>query len=358
MIETIQSVIVSIQGQIEPWDESSAHSLPYKDTSLLDLKGQILANIETINERVDESALGVFLSDLHERLSTINSHLPNIANASYFNACVDANYEVTKLLTQFGYCNNRMDRIIQSSLSSRKEAQESYQNIISTAEETTQLKTELDEKKAVIEDFFTQCFDEENEESFDNKSKCIDDAYKKTCTENGHLENIDEASKEADRFRDEILEYRNELLEGDSEEESVRTQINDLVQDLLAQQKKMQKFIQEYITGTSTVSEDEDGNETSTIIQSKKQLIDDLHDSFQKYIDEEDIKIASYKSEFELYESKKKEEIEGLLKSATNASLASSFETFRETTEKLKKKSETLFIWALVAVVAAILLPY
>jgi len=354
--EIINNEIISINGYIDDWDESTAETLHYKNTRLLDLKQQILANIEIINNRIDDSTNGVLLHEIQSILATVNQHIPNITNASYFNACIDANFEITRLLSQFGYSNNRVDSVIRSSLSSRKEAQHAHQDTIEIAHEIEQLKIELVRKQQQIESFFEHCFNEENANSFDNKAKGISEAYEKICTENGYSENIETANNESVAYRDEILQYKNELFENDSENESIQTQISDLLQNLLTQQKKIQGFIQDYITGTSNT--DDSGDETTTTIKSKKQLIDELHDNFQQHIGDQQNKISEYQTEFEKYESGKREEIEGLLKMATNASLASSFERQRVKTRGSKNISELLFWLALVLVVAAILIPY
>lgn len=358
MLDSINNEITAIKGYVDVWDENTANTLHYKETNLLELKQQILANIEIIDDRVDEASGGVFLSELHARLTVITQHSPTITNASYFNACVDANFEVTILLSQFGYSNNRVDNVIRSSLSSRKEAQLAHQAILHDAEVINQLKATLEEQQEHIETFFDHCFDEDNTESLENKGKEITDAYEKICDENGYSKSIQTAKEESIAFRDEVLEYRDELFEGDSETESVQTHINDLVQELLAQQKRMQSFIQEYISGSSTVTEDKDGNDITTIIKSKKQLVDELHLSFEEHIKNEEGKISDYQSAFEQYETSKKEEIEGLLKAATNASLASSFETLKGEIKTLKEGSEKSFKWALIFIVSAILLPY
>ncbi len=356
--EIINNEITAINGYIDDWDESTANTLHYKNTHLLDLKQQILANIEIINNRIDDSTNAVLLHEIQSKLAAVSQYLPSITNASHFNACIDANFEVTRLLCQFGYSNNRVDNVIRSSLSSKKEAQRAHQDTIIIAHEVEQLKVELDEKQQQIESFFEHCFNEEDANSFDNKAKGIYEAYEKICTENGYSESIETANSESITYRDEILEYKNELFENDSENESIQAQVNDLLQSLLAQQKKIQGFIQDYITGTSTIIDDDSGEESTTTIKSKKQLIDELHDNFQQHIDDQQNKISEYQTEFDKYESGKREEIEGLLKMATNASLASSFERQRVKTRHSKNISELLFWLALVLVVAAILIPY
>ncbi len=356
--EIINNEVISINGYIDDWDESTANTLHYKNTHLLDLKQQILANIEIINSRIDDSTNRVLLHEIQSKLAAVNQHLPNVSNSSHFNACIDANFEVTRTLSQFGYSNNRVDNVIRSSLSSRKEAQRAHQDTIEIAQEIEKLKVDLDDKQQQIESFFDHCFNEEDADSFDNKTKSISEAYEKICTVNGYSESIETANNESIKYRNEILEYKNELFENDNENESIQTQVNDLLHNLLAQQKKIQGFIQDYITGTSTIIDDVSGNETTTANRSKKQLIDELHDNFQQHIDNQKNKISEYQTEFEKYESGKREEIEGLLKMATNASLASSFEVQRKKTRNAKMFSELLFWLALVLVVAAILIPY
>ncbi len=358
LIDTITSHVTSINGYIESWDESIAISLNYKEMTLLDLKSQLLSNIETINQRVDKSSGGVFLTELQTKLAGVVQYLPSITNVSHFNNCVDTNFEVTRLLSQFGYSNDRIDNVIRSSLSSRKEAQSANEAVLAIVQQVEELNAKIEKQQERLEHFFVQCFDEENIESFENKADKITKAYEQICDETGYSEQIKTANTESLKLSAEILEYRDELFEGDSTTESVKTHINELIQDLSMQQKKMQDFIQDYITGISTVSEDDQGKEVTNTIKSKKNLVDELHASFEKHIENEKNKISVYQSAFTKYEDGKKAEIEELLKGATNASLAGSFEKLKDEIDILRKKSETSFQWSIFFIVAAILIPY
>ena len=148
------------------------------------------------------------------------------------------------------------------------------------------------------------------------------------------------------------------MLDGDSENESIKQQIHELNQEMLANQAKMQKFISDYITGTVTTTKTEAGVEKEVKTKSKKELVDELHKSFEGHIASEKAKITEYIEAFDNYKTAKQAEIEGLLKNATNASLASAFENFRTQTEGLKNKSESYFFYSIIALIVAIILPY
>ena len=77
---------------------------------------------------------------------------------------------------------------------------------------------------------------------------------------------------------------KTELIDGDDETDSVKAQIDELVEDLEANQNKISSFIAEYITGSTTVSKDKEGEEVITKTKSKKELVDELHKQFEVYI--------------------------------------------------------------------------
>lgn len=357
MPNKIREKITALETFIKPWDATTAPSIVHKSTTLVGLKALLTSCFLTLKNEFSTSEVSAVTGEIEGILDVIQQHIPSYNNQSYFNQCVVSSFELFKLLHAFGYMNNRVDKIIKSSLSNRKEAQKAFAETVKTSNEIRIVKSEVDEYKSQIEEFYEKCFGDDDG-SYNNKISNIDDAFTKVCDEDGLLEKVEVATKEVEEYRDEILEYKKDLLVGDSENESLKQQIHELNQEMLANQKKMQTFIQDYITGATIVTEDKDGIQKVTKITSKKELVDDLHQIFQKHIDTEKEKIAEYISAFDVYKKAKELEIEGLLKNATNASLASAFEMFRVETEKLKNQSEKYFFWAMLALVTAIFIPY
>lgn len=357
MPNAIHSKVKALEPIIQPWAADTAPALVYKSMNLVDLKVLLTRCFTILKNEFSANEVSALTAEIETHLDSIQQHIPSYTNQNYFNQCVTSAFEILRLLHSFGYINHRLDKIIRTSLANRKLAASAFSETIKTSTNIKTIKAEVDEYKEQIEELYQKCYGEEDE-SYKNKLGEIDDAYIKILNDDGYLEKIEAANKEASEYRDEILEYKTELLDGDSENESIKQQIHELNQEMLANQSKMELFIRDYIAGATTVTKEKDGTDKTTRIKSKKELVDELHKSFEAHITSEKAKIADYISEFENYKIAKQAEIEGLLKNATNASLASAFETFRAQTETLKKESEKYFFWTIIALVVAIVLPY
>ncbi len=357
MPNAIHAKIKALELVIQPWVAETNPALVYKATNLIGLKNLLTRCFEILKSEFTVSEVSTLTAEIETHLDAIQQHIPNYANQSYFNQCVNSAFEIFKLLHAFGYINHRLDKIIRASLANRKQAATAFNDTVKTAANIKTVNSEIEEYKTQIEEFYQQCFGEEDD-SYNSKLAEMDKAYANILDDDGYLEKIKTANKEASDYRDEILEYKVELLDGDSENESIKQQIHDLNQEMLANQAKMQAFIRDYITGSVSTTKSEAGVEKEVKNPSKKELIDELHKSFKGHIESEKAKIAEYIETFDNYKSAKQAEIEGLLKSATNASLASAFENFRSETEGLKKKSESYFFYSIIALVIAIILPY
>lgn len=357
MPNAIHAKIKALEPIIHPWAADTNPALVFKSTNLMGLKNLLTRCFEILKSEFTVSEVSALTAEIEAQLDSIQQHIPSYPNQSYFNACVTGAFEIFKLLHAFGYFNHRLDKIIRTSLANRKQAVTAFNETIQTAAKIKSVDSQVEEYKTQIEEFYQQCFGEE-ENSYKNKLAEIDDAYSKILDDDGYLEKVEAANKESAEYRDEILEYKVELLDGDSENESIKQQIHELNQEMLANQAKMQKFITDYITGSVTITKTDAGLEKEVKTKSKKELVDELHKSFEGHVATEKAKIAEYIEEFDKYKTAKQAEIEGLLKSATNASLASAFETFRTQTEKLKVKSEQYFFGSIILLIAAIILPY
>lgn len=357
MPNAIHVKIKALEPLIQQWAADTAPALVYKSTNLIGLKNLLNKCFQILKTEFTAGETSALTEDIEAQLDAINQHIPNYTIQNYFNQCVASAFEIFKLLHSFGYINHRLDKIIRTSLANRKQAASAFNETVQTAAKIKTVDSEVEEYKTQIEAFYQQCFGEEDD-SYKNKLAEIDDAYTKILDDEGYLEKVEAANKESAEYRDEILEYKVELLDGDSENESIKQQIHELNQEMLANQAKMQKFIAEYITGTVTTTKTESGIEKEVKTKSKKELVDELHKSYEGHIASEKAKIAEYIDAFDKYKTAKEAEIEGLLKSATNASLASAFESFRTQTETLKNTSEKYFFYSIIALVAAIILPY
>lgn len=357
MPNAIHSKVKALEPIIQSWAADTAPALIFRATNLVGLQNLLTRCFEILKSEFSVSEVSLLTTEIETHLDSIQQHIPSYTNQSYFNQCVISAFEIFKLLHSFGYVNHRLDKVIRTSLANRKQASAAYNETIKTSKNIEAIKSEIDEYKAQIEEFYQQCFGEEDE-SYKNKFAEIGEAYSKILDDDGYLEKIESANKESSEYRDEILEYKVELLDGNSENESLKQQIHDLNQEMLANQTKMQNFIRDYITGSVTITKSEDGVEKEVKNKSKKELVDELHQSFEEHLASEKAKIADYINAFNIYKAAKEAEIEGLLKSATNASLASAFETFRGQVEALKEKSEKYFFLSIIALVGAILIPY
>ena len=408
MPNAIHAKIKALEPIIQPWAADTNPALVFKSTNLMGLKKLLTKCFEVLKTEFPTSEASALTADIEAQLDVIQQHIPNYPNQSYFNQCVISAFEIFKLLHTFGYFNYRLNKIIRTSLANLQQAASAHSETLKTVAGIKEVKSEIDEYKTQIEEFYQQClgeeddcfksklaeFDEAYTKILDNEGylekieaatkasteyrdeileykvelldgdsenesikQQIDEAYTKILDDDGYLEKIEAANKASTEYRDEILEYKVELLDGDSENESIKQQIHNFNQEMLANQAKMQKFITEYITGTVTTTKTEAGLE-EVKTKSKKELVDELHKSFEEHVATEKANIAEYIEEFDKYKTAKQAEIEGLLKSATNASLASAFETFRTQTKELKVKSERYFLGSIILLVAAIILPY
>lgn len=357
MPNAIHAKIKALEPIFQPWAADTTPALVFKSTNLMGLKNLLTRCFEILKSEFTVSEMSALTAEIEAHLDNIQQHIPSYPNQSYFNACVTSAFEIFKLLHAFGYINHRLDKIIRNSLASRRQATTAFNETVKTAANIKTVNSEVEEYKTEIEQFYQQCFGEE-EDSYKSKLAEIDESYTKILDDDGYLEKIEAANKESTEYRDEILEYKVELLDGDSENESIKQQIHELNQEMLANQTKMQKFIAEYITGTVTTTKTDAGVEREVKTKSKKELVDELHKSYEGYIASEKAKIVEYIDAFDKYKTAKEAEIEGLLKSATNASLASAFESFRAQTETLKNTGEKYFFYSIIALVAAIILPY
>lgn len=357
MPNAIHNKIKALEPIIQPWVADTAPALVYKSTSLVGLKTLLTRCFEVLKREFTVNEVSILTVEIEAHLDSIQQHIPNYTNQGYFNQCVISAFEIFRLLHSFGYINHRLSKIISSSLTNRKLAATAFSETVKTSADIKAFKSEIEEYKSQIEEFYQQCFGEDDD-SYKNKLGEIGEAYAKILEDDGYLEKIEAANKESSEYRDEILEFKTELLDGDSDKESTKQQIHDLNQEMLANQTKMQAFIRDYITGSVTITKSETGLDKEVKNKSKKELVDELHKSFEAHIASEKAKIADFIDAFEKYKTGKQAEIEGLLKGATNASLAGAFESFRSQTEALKKESEKYFFWTIVALVVAIILPY
>ena len=357
MPNAIHAKIKALELIIQRWAADTDPALVFKSTNLMGLKKLLTECFKVLKTEFSTSKASALTADIEAQLDVIQQHITHYPNQNYFNQCVISAFEIFKLLHTFGYFNDRLNKIIRTSSENLQQAASANSETLKTVAGIKEVKSEIDEYKNQIKEFYQQCFGEE-EDSFKSKLAKLDEAYTKILDDEGYLKKIEDANKASTEYRDEILEYKVRLLDGDSENKSIKQQIHDLNQEMLANQAKMQNFITEYITGgTVTTTKTEAGLE-EVKTKSKKELVDELHKSFEEHVATENAKIAEYIEEFDKYKTAKQAEIEGLLKSATNASLASAFETFRTQTEKLKVKSERYFLSSIILLVFAIILPY
>jgi len=337
------------------WSAENAYPVTHKEYSLMKFKDEILDTIKTIQLNVIDDANTLVLHDLLVNFNQISSHIPHAhGNQTYFANCVDGYFLVLKTLNEFGYLNTRLDNIISRSLSDRKNAAAAFQDISKILGEVKALKIQADELNSEIIDLHEKCYGED--EPLVEKIESINKKYKALYADDGVLEQIDAAHDKSQELFEEVESYHERLFKGTEKEESLKSDITDLIQDITKKQDHIDAFITEYIDGYVLSAEEK--NDDTKIKPSKKQQVDELHQSFTKYIDDEKGRINNYKKEFFDYENSKKSEIEALLKSATNASLAGSFEKLKGEIQKKREHAEKLFYVGLALVVCAIALPY
>lgn len=356
MSNGVHKKISNIEAILKTWPESIPSLVTYKDMTPSSLKHISMTCFDIIKNEFSSTENSLVAHEIETYLDQILAHINSYTSQGYFNQCVESTYNIYKILNAFGYINNRIEKIIRTSLNQRKQAAVAFHETLEINEKIKEIKSDVEDSQKSINEFYNQCFSDEDT-SLEYLFEKIEEAYNSTHKEDGYLEKIQSAQKEAEDFNKEILEYKTALLDGDSDNESIKQQIHNLNQEMLANQKKMQSFISEYITGYTTTVKVKNTEETTTI-KSKKELIDELHKSFQIHIDSEKSKIAGYLEEFNTYKKATEKEIEGLLKSATNASLASAFEKHKTDIEALKIRSERYFFLALIALIAAIFVPY
>ncbi|WP_062058936.1 hypothetical protein [Cellvibrio sp. OA-2007] len=351
VIESVNNIF----SYANKWDPEKLSPMAHKEYSLTQFKNELLETINAIQANVIDDANSLVLHDLFTNLNKISSHIANAHNnQSYFVACVDAYFLVLKTLNEFGYLNSRLDGIIARSLSDRKNAATAFEEIIKIVNDVKTLKAQAEELKLEIYNLHEECYGEGD--PLIEKIESIGKRYDELFAENGVIEQIESAQAKSESLLVEIEGYHEHLLVGDEKEESLKSEITEMAQDIGKKQRHIEAFIAEYIDGY-VLPEDEKSDDAK-IKPSKKQQVDELHQRFTKYINDEKSQINTYKTEFFSYENSKKLEIEALLKSATNASLASSFEKLKEEIQKKREYAEKLFYVGLALVISAIALPY
>ena len=359
MPNTIHAQLAQIEPIVQTWTAETAPSLTHMSTNLMGLKQMLSRCISVLKAEFTSREESALTFNIQTQLTGLTQHLSSYTNSSYYAQCVVHAFELDKLLHSYGYFNHRVGKIINDSLANRKLAAKSFNEIRTTAEEVKNIKTEIDGYSGEIEAFYNLCFeDDEDKESYKSQVEHIKEAHEEIFSDDGYLEQIKNKNTEASTLRDEILELKTELIDGDDETDSVKVQIDELVNDLLSDQKKIASFITEYISGSTTTIKEKDGTEKISVLKSKKELVDELHDEFEKHIDSEKKKIHDYILAFDKYRDAKKQEIEGLLKAATNASLAHAFGNSRDAVQQLKIDSEKRFQWMIVALVAILAITY
>ena len=359
MPNTIHAQVAQIEPILQTWTAETASSLTHMSTNLMALKQMLTRCISALKTEFTSKEESALTNSIQTQLTGLTQYISSYTNPSYYAQCVVHAFELDKLLHSYGYFNHRVSKIINDSLANRKQAAKAFTEITNTATEIKTIKTEIDGYNSEIESFYNQCFvDDEGIESYKSQFEHIKEVHEEIFGDDGFLEQIKSKNTEANTLRDEILELKTELIDGDDETDSVKVQIDELVEDLEANQNKISSFITEYITGSTTVSKDKEGEEVITKTKSKKELVDELHKQFEVYIADEKKKIDDYILAFDKYKDAKKQEIEGLLKAATNASLAHAFGKSRDAVQQLKIDSEKRFQWMIVALVAILAITY
>lgn len=353
--DQVITAISTIYTYANEWNSENPSPVVHKEYSLMKFKGELLETISVIQSSVVEDANTLVLHDLLVSLNQIMSHVPHAhGNQTYFANSVDGYFLVLKTLNEFGYLNTRLDNIINRSLSDRKAAAAAFQEISKTLNEVNALKVQAEALHSEIIDVHDKCYGDDD--PLIERIESINKKYEALYADDGVIDEIETAHSKSQELFEEIEGYHEYLFKGTEKEEPLKSDITDLIQDIAKKQSHIEAFITEYIDGYVLSSNEK--SDDAKIKPSKKQQVDELHQIFTKYIDDEKGRINTYKKEFFDYENSKKSEIEALLKSATNASLASSFEKLKEDIQKKREYAEKLFYVGLALVVSAIALPY
>jgi hypothetical protein len=348
--------IQAIESTITNWKEDTAAHMQHRGITLVMLRNLLYKCLSVIKTEFERDLDPIVTAEIDFTIQQIHGHIGNYGDQGAFNVCVTNSLELYRTLHAHGYISERISRVISRSLKNRNAAKQALEETLRINAEAKSTSESIEKSKLAIDDFYEKCFGED-ESSFSNLSSKIETTYFEVCGEDGYKESIAAAKDEVEAIKNAAIEFKVELLDGTNEEDSIKDQIAGIHQEILINQKLIRNFVREYIAGETTTRKEGD-EEVISQTKSKKDLIDELHASFTKHIETEKENIATYISAFDKYKKETMEEIEGLLKSATNASLASAFEASRDQTKELKNEAEKYFFWSLLALVVAIALPH
>ena len=148
MPNAIHAKIKALEPIIQPWAADTAPTLVFKATNLIGLKNLLTRCFEILKSEFSISEASALTADIEAQLDTIQQHIPSYTNQSYFNACVNSAFEIFKLLHAFGYINHRLDKIIRTSLTNRKQATTAFNETVKTAANIKTVNSEVEEYKA------------------------------------------------------------------------------------------------------------------------------------------------------------------------------------------------------------------
>ena len=120
MPNAIHSKVKALEPIIQPWEADTSPALVFKSTNLVGLKNLLTRCFEILKGEFSTSEVSTLTAEIEAQLDIIQQHIPSYPNQSYFNQCVVSAFEIFKLLHSFGYINHRLDKIIRTSLASRR----------------------------------------------------------------------------------------------------------------------------------------------------------------------------------------------------------------------------------------------
>ena len=349
--------LTQIENQLKNWSSTSSQFV-CKEMTFENLCAELAETILIIKNEVLETASTILLHEFFATFSTLNSYAASASNDQHsYNQVVEQTHNLIKLLNQFGYKNSRLDAIIKRSLGERKAAAEAFNETNRILDEIRNIKNKANEELVEIDELHSRCFPE-NVESIGDKIDAIEKRLNDLLKDGGTFEEIKSLNVESSRLKDEIRTYYLKVFVGNDSEESIKSSIESVENEIKSKRQTIEAFVLRYIDGYSKKVVDSNGGEIEEIVKSKKQIIDELHISFEEFIESETKGIEAYKNQFLIYENLQKKRVEELLKIATNASLASSFETLKEKISIKRENAEKAFILGLLLIVAGVLLPY
>lgn len=349
--------LIQTETQLKAWSSMSSQFV-CKEMTFENLRTELAETILIIKNEVFESANSILLHEFFATLSTLNSYVANaLSDQHSYNQVVEQTYNLIKLLNQFGYKNSRLDAIIKRSLGERKTAAEAFKETNRILDEIKNIKSQANEEFDKIDELHSRCFPEDVE-SIGDKVDALEKRLNDLLEEGGTFEEIKSVNVESQKMKEEIRTYYLKLFVGSESEESIKSSIESVDNEIKSKRQIIEAFVLRYIDGYSKKAIDSNGVEIEEIVKSKKQIIDELHSSFEEFIELEKQGIEEYKNQFLIYENLQKKRVEELLKTATNASLASSFETLKENIALKRESAEKAFIVGLLLIVAGVLLPY